>query len=95
MGQELFQLSDRLFGKVLLNATVQVDKCFAIPRRPNHDDGADSNNVTFDLYESRHDFPHRAFAAFAAIWERLRGLRLAALAAERGSVWTHDGGDSC
>src|ERR1035441_7209326 len=28
-----------------------------------------------------HDFfPHRAFAAFAAIWERLRGLRASALA---------------
>src|ERR1035437_3576488 len=39
------------------------------------------NDLMIKLRLAVHDlFPHRAFAAFAAIWERLRGLRASALA---------------
>src|SRR5713101_7052487 len=50
--------------------------------RMNHHDGVNGYDVPVYFDEFLHGFfPHRVFAAFAAIWERLRGLRLAALAA--------------
>lgn len=69
------------FTASLVVSTVISSACCWIFVRSNLKTRLSSCRVANSSGPMRYFFPHRTFAAFAAIWERLRGPRAAALAA--------------